>query len=362
MSSDNFDAVLLLSFGGPEKMADVRPFLENVTRGRGIPPERLDEVGAHYAHFDGKSPLNDLNREIIANLKAELARRGHDLPVYFGNRNWHPMAEDTAAQMAADGVQRALVFATSAWGGYSGCRQYTEDITRMRESLGERAFHMEKLRSFFDHPLFIEAYAEAVRDSFAKLPEDRRADARLIFTAHSIPLSDDRASGPAEDGGNLYSRQVREAAELIADAVGVDDFDLVWQSRSGPAHVPWLEPDIVDHVEAEVARGVTAAVVAPVGFISDHVEVAWDLDSELQDEMQHHDIVIERVATPGPTAKFTEMIVELIEERTDGVAPRRLGKEPLFGSACDGAPCSASCCIPPKRHPHRGHGNRPGQG
>ncbi|WP_297453461.1 ferrochelatase [uncultured Corynebacterium sp.] len=352
MSSDNFDAVLLLSFGGPEKMADVRPFLENVTRGRGIPPERLDEVGAHYAHFGGKSPLNDLNREIVANLEAELARRGYDLPVYFGNRNWHPMAEDTAAQMADDGVKRALVFATSAWGGYSGCRQYHEDIARVRESLGDHAFDMEKIRSFYDHPLFIEAYADAVRKAFAKLPEDRRDEARLIFTAHSIPVSADKASGPVELGGNLYSRQVNESAQLVADAVGVTDFDVVWQSRSGPEHVPWLEPDIVDHVEAEVAKGLRSAVVCPIGFISDHVEVAWDLDAELQEEMAHHDIVIERVATPGPTNAFTNMIVELIEERIADVEPRRLGSEPLFGSACNGAPCSTTCCTPAKRRPH----------
>lgn len=349
MSSDNFDAILLLSFGGPEKMEDVRPFLENVTRGRGIPPERLDEVGAHYAHFNGKSPLNDLNREIIANLTAELARRDHELPVYFGNRNWHPMAEDTAAKMADDGIQRALVFATSAWGGYSGCRQYHEDIARMRESLGERAFEMEKIRSFYDHPLFIEAFADAVSKAFAKLPEDRRDDARLVFTAHSIPVSADKASGPADLGGNLYSRQVEEAAKLIAEAVGVPDYDVVWQSRSGPAHVPWLEPDIVDHIEDQVKKGVRAAVVCPVGFISDHVEVAWDLDSELQDEMAHHDIVIERAATPGPTEKFTNMIVELIEERIGMATPRRLGSEPLLGSACNGAPCATACCVPAKR-------------
>lgn len=352
MSSDNFDAILLLSFGGPEKMADVRPFLENVTRGRGIPPERLDEVGAHYAHFGGKSPLNDLNREIVSNLKAELTRRGYDLPVYFGNRNWHPMAEDTAAKMADDGVKRALVFATSAWGGYSGCRQYHEDIARMRESLGDRAFDMEKIRSFYDHPLFIKAYADAVREAFAKLPDDRREDARLIFTAHSIPVSADKASGPVELGGNLYSRQVNEAARLVADAVGITDFDVVWQSRSGPEHVPWLEPDIVDHVEAKVANGLRSAIVCPIGFISDHVEVAWDLDAELQDEMAHHDIVIERVATPGPTATFTDMLVELIEERIADVKPRRLGSEPLLGSACNGAPCAAACCTPAKRRPH----------
>lgn len=349
--ADKFDALLLLSFGGPEKMADVRPFLENVTRGRGIPPERLDEVGEHYSHFDGKSPLNDLNREIIANVEAELARQNIALPVYFGNRNWHPMAEDTAREMAADGVSSALVFATSAWGGYSGCRQYHEDIARMRAELGQSAIHFEKLRAFYDHPLFIAAFAEAVTQAFERLPEERRSKARLIFTAHSIPESADAASGPPELGGNLYSRQVQEAARLVAEQVGVSDFDVVWQSRSGPAHVPWLEPDIVDHVEALVGEGLQAAVVCPVGFISDHVEVAWDLDAELQDEMDHHDIVIERVATPGPTAKFTQMVVELVRERIADQPARRLGKEPLLGAACNGSPCAQNCCTPPKRRP-----------
>lgn len=346
MSSQNYDAIMVLSFGGPEKMEDVRPFLENVTRGRGIPPERLDEVGEHYSHFNGKSPLNDLNREIIRNLESALKAKGIALPVYFGNRNWHPMAEDTALQMAADGVKNALVFATSAWSGYSGCRQYHEDIARIREHLGDGAFNLEKLRGFHDHPLFIGAYVSAVRQSLAKIPAERRGHARLVFTAHSIPVSADEAAGPADAGGKLYSRQVHESAQLIAEQLGIVDYDVVWQSRSGPAHVPWLEPDIVDHVEDLVARGVDAAVVCPVGFISDHVEVAWDLDSELQDEMAHHDIVIERVATPGPTQAFTDMIVELIEEKLRGATPRRLGEAPLLGNSCNGAPCAQNCCVP----------------
>lgn len=346
MSSQNYDAIMVLSFGGPEKMEDVRPFLENVTRGRGIPPERLDEVGEHYSHFNGKSPLNNLNREIIRNLETALKVRGIALPVYFGNRNWHPMAEDTALQMAADGVKNALVFATSAWSGYSGCRQYHEDIARIREHLGDGAFNLEKLRGFHDHPLFIGAYVSAVRQSLVKIPAARRDRARLVFTAHSIPVSADEASGPEDAGGNLYSRQVHESARLIAEQLGIVDYDVVWQSRSGPAHVPWLEPDIVDHVEDLVARGVDAAVVCPVGFISDHVEVAWDLDSELQDEMAHHDIVIERVATPGPTQTFTDMIVELIEEKLHGATPRRLGEAPLLGNSCNGSPCALDCCVP----------------
>lgn len=352
MESHDYDAVLLLSFGGPEKMEDVRPFLENVTRGRGIPPERLDEVGEHYKHFDGKSPLNDLNREIIANLRKELAAQGIDLPVYFGNRNWHPLIEEAARDMHAHGIRRVLVFATSAWAGYSGCRQYHEDIAGVIEDLkksGIEGMEFEKLRGFHDHPLFIRPFAEALKESIEKIPADRRATTQVIFTAHSIPNSADETSGPADLGGFLYSKQVAEAAALIAEAAGVRDFDVVWQSRSGPAHVPWLEPDIVDHVEAIVQEGVDSAVVCPVGFISDHVEVAWDLDAELQDEMAHHDIIIERVPTPGPTRDFTRMIVELIREKTDDLAPRRLGKLPQFGSACNGTPCAEHCCVPPRR-------------
>ena len=217
------------------------------------------------------------------------------------------MVEDTVEQMSRDGVTRALVFATSAWAGYSGCRQYHEDIARAQEHLGAVAelngIEMEKLRGFHDHPLFIGEFARAVEESRAKLPADRRDGARLVFTAHSIPNSADDASGPASLGGNLYSRQVNEAAGLIAEQVGATEFDVVWQSRSGPPQVPWLEPDIVDHIEAIFAEGADAAVVCPVGFISDHIEVVWDLDSELQDEMDAHDIVIERVATPGPTRR-----------------------------------------------------------
>lgn len=352
MTGTPYDAVLLLSFGGPEKMEDVRPFLENVTRGRGIPPERLDVVGEHYREFGGRSPLNDLNREIIANLRAHLAAEGPDLPVYFGNRNWHPMLEDAVERMSRDGIRNVLVFATSAWAGYSGCRQYHEDIARARmhlDAVGLPQVRLERLRGFHDHPLFIGAFADACRDAFGRLPEDRRDGARLIFTAHSIPVSDDLKSGPAAEGGNLYTRQIAESCQLIAGKLGVADWDLVWQSRSGPPHIPWLEPDIVDHVEAKVAEGLRAAVVCPVGFVSDHIEVAWDLDSELRDEMAHHDIVIERAATPGPTDAFTRMIGELIRERVDGAEARRLGGQPQLGSSADGAPCAGDCCIPPER-------------
>ncbi|WP_448850773.1 ferrochelatase [Corynebacterium sp. 335C] len=360
MTATPYDAVLLLSFGGPEKMEDVRPFLENVTRGRGIPPERLDVVGEHYREFGGRSPLNDLNREIIANLRAHLAEEGPDLPVYFGNRNWHPMLEDAVEEMSRDGVRNALVFATSAWAGYSGCRQYHEDILRARlhlDAVGLPQVRLERLRGFHDHPLFIGAFARSCREAFDKLPEDRRDHARLIFTAHSIPLTDNRASGPAAEGGHLYTRQIGESCRLIAEELGVADWDLVWQSRSGPPHIPWLEPDVVDHMEAKVEDGLRAAVVCPVGFVSDHIEVVWDLDSELQEEMEHHDILIERAATPGPTDAFTRMIGELIRERVDGEEARRLGDEPQLGSAANGSFCAEECCVPTKRkHPN----GRPG--
>ncbi|WP_027020532.1 ferrochelatase [Corynebacterium sputi] len=352
MSDSPYDAILVLSFGGPEKTEDVRPFLENVTRGRGIPPERLDEVGEHYYNFGGKSPLNDLNREIIANLEAILASEGIDLPVYFGNRNWHPMVEDTVEQMSRDGIRNALVFATSAWAGYSGCRQYHEDIARAREHLREKdlpQIRLERLRGFHDHPLFINEFATAVKDSFEKLPDDRRDNARLVFTAHSIPVSADRSAGPADGDGNLYSRQVAESAALIAQKVGVSEYDVVWQSRSGPPHIPWLEPDIVDHAEDLEGQSYRAAVVCPVGFISDHIEVVWDLDTELMDEMSDKDFAIQRSATPGPSQAFASMITELIRERRDGADLRRLGSEPLQGSAVNGSLCAEQCCVPAKR-------------
>ena len=269
-----YDALLVLSFGGPEGPEEVRPFLENVTRGRGVPPERLDAVEEHYQHFGGVSPINARNRELIAAVRERI-----DLPVYFGNRNWHPMVEDTVAGMARDGVRRALVFATSAYGGYSACRQYHEDIARARKAVGESAPELVKLRHFFDHPGFVAANADAVR----AVRDRAGAGARLVFTAHSVPSSADASAGPPEEGGHRYSKQVTEAARLVAAELGEAEHDVVWQSRSGPPQVPWLEPDIVDHVEALHAAGVPGIVIAPIGFVSDHVEVIWDLDTEARE-------------------------------------------------------------------------------
>ncbi len=345
MEGVSFDALLWLSFGGPEGPADVRPFLENVTRGRGVPPERLDEVEQHYQHFGGVSPINRLNREAIAAVEAELAGQGVKLPVYFGNRNWHPMAEDTLGKMLADGVQRALVFPTSAYGGYSACRQYDEDIERARAAVGPQAPELVKLRQFFDHPLFIDSFADATRQALASLPDG----ARLVFTAHSVPVSADKAAGPPSEGGGRYSKQVAEASRLVAEAVGVAEYDVVWQSRSGPPQIPWLDPDIVDHIEALHEQGVTAVAVCPIGFVSDHLEVIWDLDNEAAEKAGELGMAFARVATPNSDPRFAQLVVELVREHTEGVTPRKLSDFTAAGCTVNGAPCAPLCCEPVKR-------------
>lgn len=343
------DALLVLSFGGPEGPDDVRPFLENVTRGRGVPPERLDAVAEHYLHFGGVSPINRLNRDIIAAVRAEFGRHGMELPVYFGNRNWHPMVEDAVAELRAAGVRRALVFPTSAYGGYSACRQYDEDIVRGRTSAGADAPELVKLRQFFDHPLFVEIMVDSVRAAVGSLPAAVRDTARLVFTAHSVPVAADAAAGPPAEGGRLYSRQIAEAARLVAGRLDVADYDVVWQSRSGPPQVPWLAPDICDHIEALHAGGTTAVVVCPIGFVSDHLEVVWDLDTEARDLAEKLNMAFARAATAGPDPRFAELVVELVREHTEGLRPRRLSGFPELGCTVNGAPCAPDCCAPTRR-------------
>jgi protoporphyrin/coproporphyrin ferrochelatase len=238
-----------------------------------------------------------------------------------------------------------LVFPTSAYGGYSACRQYDEDILRARAAVGSNAPELVKLRQFFDHPLFVSAFADAVRASLASLP----SDARLVFTAHSVPVSADKAAGPPEDGGERYSRQVAEASRLVAAAVGVAEYDVVWQSRSGPPQIPWLEPDIVDHVEALHGKGVGAVAVCPIGFVSDHLEVIWDLDNEAAEKAEELGMAFARVATPNDDPRFAELVVELIREHTDGVEPRKLSSMTAAGCTVNGAPCAPLCCEPTKR-------------
>jgi ferrochelatase len=341
----DFDAVLLLSFGGPEGPEQVRPFLENVTRGRGIPPERLDEVAEHYQHFGGVSPINGINRRLIEVLRTELAERGNPLPIYFGNRNWEPYVEDTVTAMRDNGVRRAAVFATSAWGGYSSCTQYVEDIARGRAAAGPQAPELVKLRHYFDHPLFVEMFAEAVGTAAATLPAELRDDARLVFTAHSIPTAADARHGP-----NLYSRQVAYATRLVAAAAGYrrhdgSDYDLVWQSRSGPPQVPWLEPDVGDHLAALAAAGARAVIVCPIGFVADHIEVVWDLDSELREQADELGIALARSPTPNADRRFARLAADLVDElRTDTPPARTAGPDPVSGCGynLDGQPCAVS--------------------
>lgn len=333
-----------MSFGGPNRAEDVVPFLENVTRGRGIPRERLEAVGEHYFALGGKSPLNELNLEIIANVEQVLAERGRDLPVLFANRNWEPFLDDVTARLTRDGVGRVAIFATSAWGGYSGCAQYQEDIARARERAGSNAPEMVRLGQFFDAEAFVASFAASTR---AALDQARAAgeDPRLVFTAHSVPDAADDNAGPAGER-NLYSRQVAASAAAIAADCGVADFDVVWQSRSGAPHIPWLEPDVVDHAERLAADGIGSLVVVPVGFISDHVEVVWDLDRELADVCSTRGITLRRVPTPGPTRAFAELVVDLLEEAETGTPVRRRGTVPAFGCTSNGERCATDCCLP----------------
>lgn len=330
----DFDAVLLLSFGGPEGPEQVRPFLENVTRGRGVPPERLDHVAEHYLHFGGVSPINGINRALIEQLRA-----AQDLPVYFGNRNWEPYVEDTVKVMRDNGIRRAAVFTTSAWSGYSSCTQYVEDIARARTAAGSGAPELVKLRPYFDHPLFVEMFAGAIADAAAKVP----AGARLVFTAHSVPVAADERLGP-----RLYSRQVAYAARLVAAAAGYAEHDLVWQSRSGPPQVRWLEPDVADHLRALAESGTRAVIVCPIGFVADHIEVVWDLDEELRAQAESAGMLMARASTPNAQPRFARLAADLIDELRCGRTPARVtGPDPVPGclASVNGAPCRPPHCA-----------------
>jgi ferrochelatase len=340
----DFQAVLVLSFGGPEGLDDVMPFLRNVTRGRGVPEERLGEVAEHYQHFRGVSPINQQNRNLIAALRVELDEHGIDLPIYWGNRNWKPYVADAVRHMRDDGVSRALVFATSATASYSSCRQYREDLAQARRMAGEGSPELIKLRHFYDHPGFIAAQVDAVRVAIAQLPPEFRDAARLVFTAHSVPVAMNDLSGPLAN--RLYAVQQGETARLVAEAVRGPgaEFDLAWQSRSGPPEVPWLEPDIKDHLKDLAARDVRAVVVTPSGFVSDHIEVRWDLDEDARATAAALGLKYSRAATVGTHPAFVAAIRELIEEQVSGAEPRSLGVLGLSGGDCP-----AGCCPTPRR-------------
>ncbi|MCB1021600.1 MAG: ferrochelatase [Bryobacterales bacterium] len=329
-----YDAILVLSFGGPEKHDDVIPFLENVLRGKNVPRERMLEVAEHYYHFDGRSPINEQNRELIAALERELGRTGPRLPVYWGNRNWEPYLADTLRRMADEGVERALAFVTSAYSSYSGCRQYREDVARAREEVGERAPEVHKLRAFFNHPGFIEPMIENAQEALDRIPAERREAAQVVFTAHSVPLSMASSS--------KYVAQIEEASRLVGAGIGRHQPKLVWQSRSGPPTQPWLEPDILDYLRG--LEGVQDIVIVPIGFISDHMEVLYDLDTEAVDVCRELGLNMERAATVGAHPRFVRMIVELVEERMEGGPRLALGS---LGPSHDF--CPADCCPAPVR-------------
>ena len=332
----NYDAVLILSFGGPEKPDDVIPFLENVLRGRNVPHERMLEVARHYYHFGGKSPINDQNRALIAGLEALLMGGGRRMPVYWGNRNWHPYLVDTLRQMRADGVRRALAFVTSVFSSYSGCRQYLEDIERARSEAGEGAPEIDKLRSFYNHPLFIEAEVDRVRAALDQIPAHSRAKARIIYTAHSVPTAMAQTSD--------YQQQLNESCRLVSESLGSADWQLVYQSRSGPPSQPWLEPDIGDVLRGQEPGA--PVVIVPIGFISDHMEVLYDLDTEARAMAEERGLHMVRAATVGVHPKFLLMIRELILEKMEQREPRAVGR---FGPHQD--ICRADCCPAPARRP-----------
>ena len=324
-----FDALLVVSFGGPEGPDEVLPFLENVLRGRNVPRERMLAVAEHYQHFGGVSPINAQNRALIAALEAEFATAGIKLPVYFGNRNWHPLLVDTLRQMKADGVRRALAFFTSVFSSYSGCRQYRENIAAAQAEVGEGAPQAEKLRMFYNHPGFIEPMIERTREALDQLPAEARAGAELLFTAHSIP----QAMAQNCD----YEKQFREASRLVAEGVGHANWRLVYQSRSGPPSQPWLEPDVV----ATIERATHAVVLVPIGFLSDHLEVLYDLDVEAKVKAAELGLLFVRAGTVGTHPRFVRMIRELIEERLSD-NPQRLA---IGQYAPSHDVCPADCCL-----------------
>jgi ferrochelatase len=329
----SYDALLLLSFGGPEGPDEVMPFLENVTRGRGVPRNRLESVAEHYYHFGGASPINQQCRDLKAAIEADFADHGIDLPVYWGNRNWHPFLADTLRTMKADGVRRAAAFVTSAYSGYSCCRQYLEDIDRARAEV-EGAPEVDKLRIYFNHPGFVEPMIENTRAAYARLPADLRDGAPLVFTAHSVPI--------AQPGRPAYVEELNDVAALVAASVGKNrSWELVYQSRSGPPTVPWLEPDVGDHLEKLRAEGTEAAVIVPIGFVSDHMEVKYDLDLEAAELAERLGLRIERAATAGTHPRFVAMVRELLLER-DGTERPALG---TLGPRPD--TCAGTCCRGP---------------
>lgn len=343
MAKYHYDAVLFVSFGGPEGRDDVIPFLENVLRGRNVPRERMLEVAEHYYHYDGISPINEQNRQLIAAVQTELNAQGVDLPIYWGNRNWDPLLPATLQQMKDDGIQKAIAFITSGYSSYSGCRQYRENILAAQEQVGEGAPVVDKIRVFYNHPDFIQTLVENVSAAISQLPAADKDSFRLAFTAHSIPDS-------MADGCD-YVRQLSETCRLVADAVNIphNRWRLVYQSRSGRPEDPWLDPDILDHIEELHSQDVPSMIISPVGFLSDHMEVLFDLDEEAAIKCEELGINMVRADTPGTHPLFVRCVSKLIQERLlDDVTQEAVGS---FGPNWD--VCPKGCCPAPARRPAR---------
>jgi len=340
--TNEYQALLFVSFGGPEGPDDVMPFLENVLRGRNVPRERMLEVAEHYNHFGGVSPINEQNRTLISALEAEFKQHDVSLPIYFGNRNWTPLLPDTLQQMKDDGITKAIAFFTSPYSSYSGCRQYRENIIAAREQV-EGAPEIDKLRVFFNHPGFIAATTDLLKQAAAQIPTDRLEQTRVLYTAHSIPLSmADNCS---------YVAQLEETCRLTSEAAGFNEnsWQLVYQSRSGPPTQPWLEPDICDAIETLANEGVKDVIINPIGFISDHMEVMFDLDEEARDKAAELGVNMVRCATVGVHPQFVTMIRELVEERMSQSKERpALGKMPASHDVCP-----LDCCEYTPRRPAR---------
>ena len=339
MNSYNYDAVLFVSFGGPEKREDVIPFLENVLRGRNVPRERMLEVAEHYYHFDGVSPINQQNRELITAVEAKLKEQGIEIPIYFGNRNWHPLLPDTLQQMADDGVKTAIAFMTSTFSSYSGCRQYRENVYAAQAVVGPAAPNVDKIRAFYNHPQFISACVARVREAINLLPTETQPDFQIAFTAHSIPNSMACTCD--------YVQQLTESCRLVAEALNLPTqrWSLVYQSRSGRPQDPWLEPDILDHIDSLKQSGCKSLVISPIGFLSDHMEILFDLDEEAAHMCTEVGISMSRAASVGTHPDFVQCVVKLILERlTSDQEQLAIGK---YGPNWD--VCPADCCPAPQR-------------
>jgi ferrochelatase len=372
-----YDAILLASFGGPEGQDDVIPFLRNVTRGRGIPEERLEEVAHHYRAFGGVSPINDQNRELKAALEAELERRGIDLPVLWGNRNWNPYLREALTEANERGFTKLIAIGTSAYSSYSSCRQYREDYAIALEETGlGDVLAIDKVRQFFDHPGFVQPFIDGVKKGLADVAAKGIAPehTHVLFSTHSIPSSDAARSGPASRGfgeGGAYAAQHLAVAEVVMHEAGAafpelaavpelvegdastgsatagasttePAWSLVYQSRSGPPSMPWLEPDINDAITELAATGIKAVVIVPLGFVSDHMEVKWDLDTEAMETSAEHDIFAVRVPTPGVHAAYVSGLIDLVLERRDGVPLEERPAMTELGPWYD--VCRPGCC------------------